>query len=624
MTRPARLRLGSFLLAAVCLTKTLSAASSPAQVPIHYTITLSDPVRHMLRVSVALPPGAAQREFQLPVWNATYQIRDFAEYVLWLRARSSAGTPLSVKKLNKSRWQVQGLDQSALIEYEVFADQAGPFGAQLNAEHAFLNLAQILIYPVDARDSPMTVEFAKVPDGWRTACIVADDRGMLHAPNYDTLVDSPVELGKFQETAFTENGGRYRIVVDAPPDVYDAQQLTDALRKIVHAETTWMQDRPFQEYLFLYHFPAGRGDGGMEHAYSTAIELSARSLKSDPDQLASMTAHEFFHLWNVKRIRPQTFAPLDYTKENYTRALWFSEGVTSTVEQYALLQSHLIDEKAFLRNLSEEITTLQNRPAHTTQSAEESSLDAWLEKYPVYRQPNRSISYYNKGFLLGILLDLEMRKDSGDEATLEDMFLFLNQTYARKNQFFDDSEGIRKAAESISGADLTSFFRKYVAGTDEIPYDDFLSWVGLRVAAHEKMVADPGFRAVGNFDASPNVVSVESDGEAARAGLVAGDTLIALDGTSVPRDFEARISARTAGETLRVRIRSANGTERDLSWKLTAKKATDYEVVDVENPTMQQLLHRKTWLGPREPKITRAGFTDRPSQASSAAKERRP
>ncbi len=581
-------------------------AETHATVPIHYTITLGKPVEHLVHIEITLPPGPAQRELQLPVWNATYQIRDFAEHVLWLHAHNPSAAALPVRKLNKSRWQIQGMEQGGVVEYEVIADQAGPFGAQLNAEHAFFNLAQILIYPADTRDTPMSVRFAGIPSGWRLASPLPEDQGELQATNYDTLVDSPVEISKFQEAVFTENGGHYRIVVDAAPDVYDLQQLTDTLRNIVHAETSWMQDRPFQNYLFLYHFPPDRGEGGMEHAYSTAIDLSARSLKADPGQLASMTAHEFFHLWNVKRIRPQTLAPVDYTKENYTRALWFSEGVTSTVEQYALLEGHLIDEKAFLHNLSEEITTLQNRPAHLTQSAEESSLDAWLEKYPQYRQPNRSISYYNKGFLLGILLDLEMRKASDDEASLRELFQYLNQMYARKDRFFDDSEGIRKAVEAVSGTDMAPFFRKYVAGIEEIPYDEFFNWVGLRVVAREKAVPDPGFRVSRNFDAMPTVIYVTPDSDASKTGLVVGDSLLALDGTPVSRDFEARIANRPFGPALHVRALGSNGLERELTWKLGVRRIMEYEVIEIENPTLEQLLHHKSWLTVSEVKTIHA------------------
>ncbi len=605
-------KLSLMLLLTTLLISSVLAEAQSGIAPIHYTVTLENPAEHLLRVEIMVPPGAAQREFQLPVWNATYQVRDFSEYIRWLHARATGGTSVKVHKLNKSLWQVEGMERGGVVEYEVLADQPGPFGAQFNNEHGFFNLAEILVYPVDARSPPMAVRFAGIPEGWHLACALKEDKGELQAANYDTLVDSPVELSKFQETLFSEEGAHYRIVVDAAPDAYDLQHLKENLRKIVHAETAWMQDRPFQDYLFIYHFPPERGEGGMEHANSTSIELSRRSLRDNPNELVSMTAHEFFHLWNVKRLRPQSLAQVDYTKENYTRALWFSEGVTSTVEQYALLQSGLIDEKSFLRNLSEEITELQNRPAHLTQSAEESSLDAWLEKYPTYRQPARSISYYNKGFLLGILLDLAMRKGSNNEASLRDLFQYLNQTYAKKGRFFDDSEGIRQGAESVSGADLEWFFQKYVAGTEEIPYDDFLGWVGLHVAIHEKTLSDAGFRAARNFDAAPAIVYVAPNSEASHAGLVVGDTVLAVDGIPPMRDLEARINAQQGGGMLHLRVRNAAGMERELSWKLATRKTQEYEVVGMENAPAEQLARRKAWLFPSQPAAAQSETKQQP------------
>jgi predicted metalloprotease with PDZ domain len=614
MTTRSKLSLALLIALLILLIVSDGFAAEVLPAPIHYSITLEHPAEHLLRIVITVPPGAGQREFQLPVWNATYQVRDFSEYVRWVHAQTTSGTTLEPRKLTKSLWRVSGMERGGSLEYEVMADQPGPFGAQFNAEHAFLNLAQILMYPADtradirtdahndARNAPMTVSFAGIPEGWHLACALKGDPSELRAADYDTLVDSPVELGKFQETTFSEDGGHYRVVVDAVPDAYDLPRLKETLRKIVHAETEWMQDRPFQDYLFIYHFPPNRGDGGMEHANSTAIELSSRSLKADPDQFASMTAHEFFHLWNVKRIRPQSLAPVDYTKENYTRALWFSEGVTSTVEQYALLQSGLIDEKSFLRDLSDEITTLQNIPARLTQSAEESSLDAWLEKYPSYRQPNRSISYYNKGLLLGVLLDLAMRKESNNEASLRDVFHYLNQTYAQKGKFFDDSDGVRQAAEALSGADLGWFFRKYVAGTDEIPYDNFLAWVGLRVLVHEKIVPEAGFRAARNFDASPVVVYITPGSEAAQVGLAVGDTVVSLNDVSVARDLELRIAALPIGAEMRLHVLNNNGGERDLTWKLGEKKTQEYAVTDVEHITPEQLRHRKLWLDSHQAK----------------------
>ena len=187
----------------------------------------------------------------------------------------------------------------------------------------------------------------------------------------------------------------------------------------------------------------------MEHANGTAIDLSAQTLSANPDALASLTGHEFFHLWNVKRIRPQSLEPVDYTRENYTRALWFSEGTTTTAANIILLRAGLLDENRYLKSIAGEIGELERRPAHRTQSVEESSLDAWLEKYDYYRLPTRSISYYNKGNLLGVLLDLQVREASHGTASLRDILLWMNEHYARKGEFFSDTDGVRQAAEAV-------------------------------------------------------------------------------------------------------------------------------------------------------------------------------
>ena len=267
------------------------------------------------------------------------------------------------------------------------------------------------MYPVDARTSPVEISFTDLPTGWRIATALSHVGDGFAAQDYDRLVDSPVEIGVFQESDFDQGGGHYRVVVDADPADYDMQKIVATLRSLVAAATAWMDDQPFQTYLFLYHFPRGPAGGGMEHAYSTAIDISASRLAENPLSLGDVTAHEFFHLWNVKRIRPQSLEPIDYTKENYTRALWFSEGVTTTAGNIIRLRAGLLDEARYLKEMADEIAELQRRPAHLTQSAEESSLDAWLEKYDYYRLPTRSISYYNKGYLLGVLLDLQVRED---------------------------------------------------------------------------------------------------------------------------------------------------------------------------------------------------------------------
>ena len=573
----------------------LSFAQSAA--PVRYTIALSSPEQHLVEVQIIVPAGAAERELQLPVWNALYQVRDFAQYVNWVRAMDRSGTSLPVHELDKSSWQIQGADGGAIVEYQIYVDSPGPFGAQVNAHHAFLNLAQILMYPIDARSAPQEVRFSRIPVGWRIATPLASSSGDEYsAPNYDRLVDSPVEIGNFQESDFDEAGGHFRVVIDADPADYDMAKVVAALHKIVHAATGWMNDRPFDTYTFIYHFPHGPAGGGMEHSYSTAIELNADGMKQSLDGFTSVTAHEFFHLWNVKRIRPQTLEPVDYTKENYTRALWFSEGVTSTAAETIELRAGLLDEQQYLSHLGQEIAELQRRPAHLTQSAEESSLDAWLEGNGYYRRPERSISYYNKGELLGVMLDLALRDASQGQVSLREVLQWMNANYAKKGRFFNDSAGVREAAEAVSRADLHAFFTKYVAGTEEIPWDDFFRSVGLRAVAIPNAVPDAGFIASRNFDGPMAVAAVTPGSDAEHAGLQVGDTIVKFQGKPAGQESRQELLRINPGDMLAVTVRSRRGAERELKWKVGSREEISYEVKDLDQVTVAQRARRMAWL----------------------------
>jgi|HubBroStandDraft_6_1064221.scaffolds.fasta_scaffold02161_9 predicted metalloprotease with PDZ domain len=567
-----------------------------------YTIALDNPEQHLVDVQITLPAGPAQRDLQLPVWNALYQVRDFAQYVNWVHAKDRGGKALEVRALDKSRWQVQGANAGALVEYQIYVDLPGPFGAQLNQHHAFLNLAEILMYPVDARADPVRVHFTHLPEQWHVATPLASSENSkpnnvdFSAPNYDRLVDSPVEIGSFAESDFDEAGGHYRVVVDADPADYDMEKLVAALRKIVIAATSWMNDRPYDTYMFLYHFPRGPGGGGMEHAYSTAIEINAEVVKQSFGSVTGVTAHEFFHLWNVKRIRPRTLEPVDYTKENYTRALWFSEGVTSTAEGVIQLRAGLLDESRYLDRLGEEITELERRSAHLTQSAEESSLDAWLEGDAYYRRPERSISYYNKGELLGIMLDLAVRDASHGQVSLREVLQWMNAHYAKSNLFFDDSNGVRAAAEAVCHSDLGPFFSKYIAGTDEIPWDDFLRTVGLRAEPVSNTVPDAGFAASRNFDGPMSVASVTPGSEAEHAGLQVGDTIVEVQGKAVGQESRQELARLAPGDTLTVKVHSRRGGDRELKWKIGGSQEISYQVKELDQVTPEQRARRAAWL----------------------------
>ena len=600
------------LLLLLALAPAFAQVAAPEDTPperIQYTIELKDAAQHLVHVRVELPPGVAQRDLQLPVWNATYQVRDFAQYVNHVKAESAFGRPISLRQLTGSSWRVWGAERGAAVEYDETLDVPGPFGAQFNDHHAFFNLALVLMYPADARSTPVQLRIAGAPKPWNLASPAAPaapaigGTGMtIFAANYDRLVDSPVELGTFRCATFEQGGAGYTVVVDADPSDYDMDVIASTLRKIVTAETAWMNDRPYTHYTFIYHFPRGPAGGGMEHAYGTAIDSSAGRVKPDSSAIADVSAHEFFHLWNVKRIRPQSLEPVDYTREQSTRALWFSEGVTSTVGSYALLRAGITEEQQFLDSLGRAIGQLQSAPAHSTMSPEESSLTTWFDKYPNYHAPERSVSYYTQGDVLGVLLDLAMLDATNGQKGLRELFRYLNEQYAKQGRFFDDSAGIRDAAEVVTGRSFRDFFEKYVAGAAEIPYDDFFRTVGLRLERSATQIADPGFTISRGPGAAPGqVASVTAGSAAEKAGLRDGDIISGIDGQPFAQFTQRAIAQRKPGETVKLTV-TRNGRAQDITFALGSRQEHQYRLVDLDNLTDAQRARRQIWFGTQEPR----------------------
>jgi predicted metalloprotease with PDZ domain len=270
--------------------------------------------------------------------------------------------------------------------------------------------------------------------------------------------------------------------------------------------------------------------------------------------------------------------------------------VTSTAEGVIRLRAGQIDERQYLDSLGGEIAELMRRPAHLTQSAEESSLDAWLEGFNYYRRPERSVSYYNKGELLGIMLDLALRDASHGQASLRELLQWMNINYAKKGRFFDDSNGVREAAEAVSYADFRWFFDKYVSGTDEIPWNDYLRSAGLHVEAMTNTVADAGFTASRNFDGPMSVVGVIAGSEAEHAGLQVGDAIVELQGKPAGQESRQELARLTPGDSVSVKVRTRRGSERELKWKVGSRQEISYEVKDLEHVTPAQRTRRAAWL----------------------------
>ena len=575
--RSGRQKRARVLLGLTCLL--LFCASLPAQTirpTVRYDLLLPHPSDHLFHVNMFIFEVRGEVLVQMPAWNALYQIRDFSSRVQEVSAEAD-GRAIAVEKLDKQTWRLRA-QGTVTVHYAVFWDSPGPFASQLNEEHAFINPAMVFLYVPDRRSEGLQVDFRQVPAGWRVESPIgvgdsqAGAYSML-APSYDALADSPIEMGPFK--SFRIGGLVPPVEVLVHGDNWKQADVEDALRKICRSEIALMGGAPFRRYLFLLHVgKAAQGaGGGMEHADGTAINISSGQM------LPGVAAHEFFHLWNVKRIRPASLEPIDYTREQYTRALWFAEGVTSTYGNYALVRSGLWSREAFYSDLAERIGELESRPANRWQSAEQSSLDAWLEKYPYYNAPEFSVSYYSKGQVLGVLLDILIRDRTRNARSLDDVLRRMDLEFARKGRFYRDSLDVRLAAEEVAGGSLEEFFRSYVAGAGALPYAAILAKGGLVLAKQEIRRADTGFLEERDASGRVMVRSVTPGSAADQAGLRPGDEIRAWNGEPFPRRLESWLRDRRPGERLRLEI-VRGGQPAQLSLALDETTESVFQVTE--------------------------------------------
>jgi predicted metalloprotease with PDZ domain len=534
----------------------------PANAEIRYQVSLAYPEQHLFHVTVEVPDVKDHVELQMAAWDALYEIRDFSSHVQRVTA-SVNGRDVPIEKLDKLTWRVKA-NGLVKVSYDTFWDDPGPFSSQLNAEHAFLNPAMILLSVPDRRAEPCWMTLTEVPKQWSVATSAFHQAGPagtreadwdVKATSYDALCDSPIEVSHFEEFTLRDLAPPVQVVIHG--DDYKRRDVENALRKICAYEIKLMEGAPYPDYTFIFHIGKaanGRG-GGMEHANSTAIYIPTGAL------LPNISAHEFFHLWNVKRIRPASLEPIDRTREMYTRSLWFAEGVTNTFSSFAMVRTGIWSKQEFLQDLSQQITELESRPAEQWQSAEQSSLDAWLEKYALYNQPQRSVSYYTKGQVLGFLLDIVLRDRSDNQRSLDDLLRAMNTEFARAGKFYRDSLDIRLESEKLAGGSLADFFDNYVAGAHPLPYQNVFARAGLELHTHESLRASLGFLPQREPGAPWTVAAVDAEGLAAKAGLLVGDEIVRWNNGEVPRRPERWAAQQKPGEVLRLRIRRGEKEE---------------------------------------------------------------
>jgi predicted metalloprotease with PDZ domain len=568
----------------------------PVLASIRYQVRLEQRKEHRFDVSMTIPESGSGVRVSIPAWDTLYQIRDYAYRVREVRASlSSPGAKsshdLPVVKIDKQTWQIgeartaadTNLSGDITVRYTIEWDEPGPFSSQINGHHAFINFAELLMYVPDRRAEESVIVFDDIPPGWKifTELPPGPVEHSFIATSYIALVDAPAEAGKFEEFEFDSGGVHIRVTVDAAS--YRKGSLENALKRITAYQLQLFGGPPFKEYAFIFHIgpysETGAG-GGMEHSNSTAI--ATNSLES----AVSVAAHEFFHAWNVKRIRPQTLEPVDFSKEQYTRALWFAEGVSNTYQYYTLERTGLLSKEGFYGEFAEQVCELELHPARTWQSVEESSLDAWFERYDLYNRPDRSIWYYNKGEILGLLLDIEIRQATDNRKSLDDVFRLMNDQNAKKGRTYDDSEGVRAAVEDVAGKSFQDFFRKFVSGVAPIDYNSFLIAAGLNVKLEKEESADLGFWPTRTLNGVV-VSAVEAGSGAEAAGVREGDTLLEINSLSFPIPVSAWLRTQSPGQKVKLRVRRES-EEKEFTFALGAHGDLHCAISDAPHPTDSQ------------------------------------
>jgi predicted metalloprotease with PDZ domain len=608
---------------------TISAAAQNGTTDISFTVAMPRPHTHLFDIEVAIKRGSTvsvpmQDQLVMPVWTpGSYLIREFERHVQDFEATDAAGKPLKWEKTNKNTWRITTNGARAWqAKYRVYANELSVRTSELNSNHAFWNNANLLMYLDGYLKSPSTVRVI-APDVWKVATglpAAPGQRNTFRAENFDVLYDSPFEASNFKTLVFNVKGVPHRIVIDGEGN-YDPERMRRDVQKIVETQVELMGgDIPYRDYTFILHLRSNAG-GGLEHANSTAlgyprfgfrITRGDRTTSASPNpgeqrepdyrSFLSLVSHEFFHLWNVKRIRPDALGPFDYTQENYTKLLWVAEGITDYYADVTLRRAGLITEEEFLSATARAFQALQNTPGRMEQSLEESSFDTWIKFYrPDENSVNSQVSYYDKGAILGLLLDLEIRKRSNGSKSLDDVMRYLYAEFFKKNGNYKPAD-FQQAAERMAGSSLEDFFAKYVRGRDELDYNAALAVAGLQLNTGATVEAGkPIEKAFFGADVVQDgdrllVRRVIARSPAYEQGVNAGDQIVALDNARVTRDFfNRRLEEKKPGDMINLTIFRFDELST-LLIKLGGRTEGTYSIAPLPNQTDTQKQIYRAWL----------------------------
>ena len=619
MFRVASLVAIAFLCLAPVSSAATAASAAPSGAPLKYELGFERPNTHLMDVTIrATDLRGPTVEFAIPDWApGSYYIENYAANVQRFRAVAADGNELSWRKTDSQTWQINLAGAAALtVSYQVFANQLQNNIAQYNERHAFIGGPSLWMYLVDGKNRPIELSVT-TPAGWKIAT------GMEHtsdhtfrATDYDWFADAPLEISDFAEKDFEVLGTTYHVIVHDVENKKDFAKFAADLQKIVAnlvpifgSVTGTPQTAPFKDYYFIFHIWPKTG-GGLEHLNSTQINFGTDWDSTQPLPNSALTqydlklfvaAHEFFHAWNVKRIRPLPLGPFDYTEMVHTPSLWISEGLTSYYGALGVERAGLVTPQLYLDNMAKAITTYEAKPGLKERSIEDTSWDTWFSNPMSISQANNLAntyySYYDGGQLMGHILDFAIRESTNNQKSLDDWMRLLYSRYALPKPGFKPEDAVR-AANEVAGKDISELFRRYISGKEPIPYEKYFAMAGIEVT--KKIDGDDAWLGIETKKSDDNhaqIRNVVPNSPAETAGLSNDDVIFAIDSRPIDSDgLNPQLAMHKPGDTVRITVLRL-GEFKDFTATLSTDPNPHYSLKLVENPTDKQKAIYNSWMG---------------------------
>ncbi len=570
--------------------------------PIEYFVELPAPQTQNVTIRMVVHNVvSAHLDLALPVWRTgRYAILNPAGTVHRVRAQKTSGATLAISKLNKTTWRVETEGSSEIeIRYSLYANSLADRTRHVDDSHAFLSGAAVFLYVPDHRDYPISIGI-DAPPHWRLACGLdadADDPRSLVAPNYDVLIDSPIEIGDHESFSFDVEGIPHEVVIWGAPAV-DVGKLTRDFTAIIQKEAELFGGLPYNRYVFIIHTGPGLG-GGTEHLNSTVIQVPPAAFEEDTayERLIGTVSHEMFHVWNVKRLRPAALARTDLTQENYTDLLWFCEGATAYYDELVLARCGLLQGDAYLQKLGELIHQVRRRPGSRVQSLSESSFDAWIKfNQPTSDDMNTTVSFYDSGAVATFLLDMEIRSRTLNRVSMDSVMREMVRLFPDSGSGYH-TEDLVEVISTLAGTRFEDFFRRYINGIDPFPLEERSGIVGLQLALDSQELKAYSGLILQDHNSQTTIRYALSDGPAHMAGVLPGDEVVALNGRRYnAAQFAAHVELfMNPGDSAQLEV-LRRGRQRSIEFALGSLPKGRWRLSRIPGATAAQREAYSDWL----------------------------